>query len=125
MLCRVPPNRLQTEIVGISPVDLHETIEHVVSMLVDSGERRPRILCDEQTERLRFGSHAFVRVDLRAFRMIDRYELKAIQKECFFELVRDSQLEPAMSLAQAAAGDSDIFIRVWTVMQAGRQPVPH
>src|ERR1700749_2806753 len=83
----------QREVVNVFSVELRDSRENVVAVLVEGRARRVRAACGVKFE-VRAGrvAETFVRIDLNIGRMRDGDELQSVNEESLFEFVRHANL---------------------------------
>src|SRR5439155_23502454 len=68
MVIGIPANPIELEISGPATIHFRDYIEYLISMIINRTQRWPRVTRNEEFEWLRRIAHAFIRINLRAFR---------------------------------------------------------
>ncbi len=121
----VTANAITTEIIRVLAIHACNAREHIVSMIIHSGERGVRAARLIKFERTRRISHPFVRIDFNAKRMVHCDELEPVGKQRFFQLVRHAELVAPVALFQLVAANPHVLIRIGRVVTTRLFQVPH
>src|SRR5262249_58425440 len=106
--------------IGILTIQTRDASEHVVTVLVDRGQRGTSITRRVNLENLWRLRKSLIRIDFRPFRMRDGDEVYVIDEERFLQLICDTQLVTPVAPAQEIGTNADVLIGIRHVESSGR-----